>query len=50
MTNDITEKLNLLVDTLKKNLSNVRVYRVANISIDIYIIGKIQSGDLVRLS
>ncbi len=39
----------LLVSTLEKNLTDIKVYRVGTIDIDVYIVGK-NEGELVGLS
>lgn len=44
------KKFQLLVETLKANLSDIKVYRVGKISIDVYIVGKTKSDDLAGLS
>lgn len=38
-----------LVSTLEKNLTDIKVYRVGTIDIDVYIVGK-NEGELVGLS
>ncbi|WP_315787657.1 nuclease A inhibitor family protein [Fischerella sp. JS2] len=44
------KKYQKLVETIKSNLSDVQVYRVGRINIDVYIVGKTQSGNLAGLS
>ncbi|MFB2771946.1 nuclease A inhibitor family protein [Pelatocladus sp. BLCC-F211] len=44
------KKYKKLVETIKSNLSDVQVYRVGTINIDVYIVGKTQSGNLAGLS
>ncbi len=44
------KKFQTLVQTLKDNLNEIKVYRIGAIDIDVYIIGKTQSGDLAGLS
>lgn len=44
------KKYQNLVKILKDNLADIKVYRIGAIDIDIYIVGKTQSGDLVGLS
>ncbi|WP_414756646.1 nuclease A inhibitor family protein [Anabaena sp. CCY 9910] len=44
------QKFQSLVKTLKDNLTNIHVYRVGTINIDIYIIGKTPSGDLAGIT
>ncbi len=39
-----------LVETLKNNLTDIKVYRVGTTTIDVYIVGKTPSGDLAGLS
>ncbi|MEG4455900.1 nuclease A inhibitor family protein [Microcoleus sp. N9_A1] len=39
-----------LVSVLKQNLSQLQVYRVGSIEIDVYIVGVAQSGDWAGLS
>lgn len=39
----------LLVSTLEKNLTDIKVYRVGTIDIDVYIVGK-NEGELAGLS
>lgn len=47
---ETVKKFQLLVETLKSNLSDIQVYRVGTIDIDVYIVGKTSSGDLAGLS
>ncbi len=44
------KKYKKLVETIKSNLSDVQIYRVGRINIDVYIVGKTQSGNLAGLS
>ena len=44
------KKFQSLVKTLKSHLSDIKVYRIGTISIDVYIVGKTQSDDLAGLS
>ncbi|MBD2439786.1 nuclease A inhibitor family protein [Nostoc sp. FACHB-110] len=44
------QKYQLLVKTLKDTLANINVYRIGTINIDVYIVGKTSSGDLVGLA
>ncbi|WP_375466925.1 nuclease A inhibitor family protein [uncultured Nostoc sp.] len=44
------KRFQALVQTLKENLSNLQVYRLGEIEIDVYIIGQIPSGDSIGLS
>ena len=39
-----------LVETIKTNLSDIQVYRLGNVEMDTYIVGKTPSGDLAGLS
>jgi hypothetical protein len=43
------KKYQALVETLKHNLSDIKVYRVGTIDIDVYIVGKTPSGDYAGL-
>lgn len=40
------QKFQALVQTLKDNLTDIKVYRLGTIEIDVYILGKTSSGDL----
>ncbi|MCG6135131.1 MAG: nuclease A inhibitor family protein [Nostoc sp. LLA-1] len=42
-------KFKSLVKTLKDNLTDIKVYRIGTISIDVYIVGKTPSGDLAGI-
>ncbi len=44
------KKFQTLVQTLKNNLDEIKVYRIGTINIDVYILGKTPSGDLAGLS
>jgi hypothetical protein len=44
------QKYQQLVEVLKNNLSDLQVYRVGERNIDVYIIGKTQTGDLAGLA
>ncbi|MBE9005119.1 nuclease A inhibitor family protein [Fortiea sp. LEGE XX443] len=44
------QKFQSLVNTLKDNLTDIKVYRLGTINIDVYIIGKTTSGDLAGIS
>lgn len=46
----IVEKYKNLIKLLKENLTNIKVIRVGNIEIDVYIAGKTPSGDIAGLS
>ncbi len=44
------KKFKILLQTLKDNLNEIKVYRVGAINIDVYIIGKFSSEDLAGIS
>ncbi|MBU7585871.1 MAG: nuclease A inhibitor family protein [Nostoc sp. TH1S01] len=44
------QKFQALVKTLKENLTDIKVYRLGTINIDVYILGKTVSGDLAGIS
>ncbi len=44
------KKFQTLVQTLKDNLNEIKVYRIGTIDIDVYIVGKTPSGDIAGLS
>lgn len=44
------QKFQLLVKTLKDNLTDIKVYRLGMINIDVYIIGNTSSGNLAGVS
>ncbi|MBD2529365.1 nuclease A inhibitor family protein [Nostoc flagelliforme FACHB-838] len=44
------KKFQTLVQILKDNLNEIKVYRIGTIDIDVYIIGKTPSGDLAGIS
>ncbi|RCJ27276.1 nuclease [Nostoc sp. ATCC 43529] len=44
------KRFQTLVQTLKENLSNLQVYRLGEIEIDVYVIGQTPSGDSIGLS
>jgi len=46
----IASRYQALLATLKQHLSDLTVYRVGTIEIDLYIIGKTQAGNFVGLS
>lgn len=46
----MVERFQTLIETLKANLSEIQVYRVGTINIDVYIVGKTTSGDLAGLA
>lgn len=43
-------KFQALIQTLKDNLSDINVYRIGTVNIDVYICGKTPSGDLAGVS
>jgi hypothetical protein len=47
---ETVKRYQALVDTLKQNLSDIQVYRLGTVEIDVYIVGKTPSGDLAGLS
>jgi hypothetical protein len=44
------KKFQVLLQTLKDNLNEIKVYRVGTISIDVYIIGKTSDKNLAGIS
>lgn len=44
------QKYQSLIKTLKDSLTDIQVYRIGTISIDVYIVGKTSSGDLAGIS
>ncbi len=44
------KRFQILVETLKSNLSQLQVYRLGKIEIDVYIVGETPTGDLAGLS
>ncbi|BAY18131.1 sugar-non-specific nuclease inhibitor NuiA homolog [Anabaenopsis circularis NIES-21] len=44
------QKFQAMLKTLKDNLTDIQVYRLGMINIDVYIIGKTASGDLAGIS
>ena len=47
---ETVKKYQTLVKTLKDNLMDIKVYRIGIVAIDVYIVGKTPSSDLVGLS
>lgn len=47
---ETVKKYQNLVKTLKERLSDIKVYRVGTINIDVYIVGKTPLGNLAGLS
>ena len=43
------DRYTVLLDAIESNLTDVKVFRIGEIEIDIYIIGKTPDGDLVGL-
>ena len=39
-----------LVSALKQHLSNLRVYRVGEVRIDLYVVGQMKTGDVIGLA
>jgi hypothetical protein len=46
----MVQRFQNLVSVLKQNLSQLQVYRVGNIEIDVYIVGVTDGGGLAGLS
>ena len=46
---DLVDRYTNLLDSIDNNLSEVQVFRVGEVEIDIYIIGKTPTGDIVGL-
>jgi len=47
---ETVQRFHNLVSVLKQNLSQLQVYRVGNIEIDVYIVGVTDGGGLAGLS
>ncbi|AFZ27263.1 Nuclease A inhibitor-like protein [Cylindrospermum stagnale PCC 7417] len=47
---ETVNKFKNLVEVLKSNLSDIKVYRIGTISIDAYILGKTEADDLAGIS
>jgi hypothetical protein len=47
---ETVQKFQKLVQVIKANLNNIKVYRLGEIEIDVYIIGKTPTGDLAGIS
>lgn len=43
-------KFQTLLNTIKSNLNEIKVYRVGTTEVDVYIVGKTETNDLVCLS
>ena len=46
---DLVDRYTNLLDAINTNLSEVQVFRVGEVEIDIYIIGKTPTGDIIGL-
>ncbi len=46
---ELVDRYTHLLDSINNNLSEVQVFRVGEVEIDIYIIGKTPTGDIVGL-
>jgi hypothetical protein len=46
---DLVDRYTNLLDSINTNLSEVQVFRVGEVEIDIYIIGKTPTGDIIGL-
>ena len=46
----VAAKYRALVDTLKQHLSDLRVYRVGEVKIDLYVVGQMKTGELIGLA
>jgi hypothetical protein len=46
---DLVDRYTNLLDLINTNLSEVQVFRVGEVEIDIYIIGKTPTGDIIGL-
>jgi hypothetical protein len=47
---ETVKKFQTLVETLKHNLSDIKVYRLGKTDIDVYIVGKTASGEYAGIS
>lgn len=47
---ETVKRYQALVFALKQNLSDLQIYRLGTVALDVYIIGKTSSGDLAGLS
>jgi len=47
---ETSKRFQALVETLRCNLNEIKVYRLGERSIDVYIVGKTSTGDLAGLS
>jgi hypothetical protein len=46
---DLVDRYTNLLDSINNNLAEVQVFRVGEVEIDIYIIGKTPTGDIIGL-
>jgi Nuclease A inhibitor-like protein len=46
---DLVDRYTNLLDSINTNLAEVQVFRVGEVEIDIYIIGKTSTGDIIGL-
>ena len=46
----VAAKYRALVDTLKQHLSDLRVYRVGEVKIDLYVVGQMKTGNVIGLA
>jgi hypothetical protein len=44
------KRFQVIVQTLKENLSNLQVYRLGEIEIDVYVVGETPTGNLAGIS
>jgi len=44
------KRFQALVKTLKENLSDIKVYKVGDIEMDVYVVGRTSSGDFAGVS
>ena len=47
---ETVHKFQTLVQTLKANLSNLQVYRLGEVEIDVYVVGQTPTGDLAGIA
>ncbi len=46
----VAAKYRLLVDLLRQHLSDLKVYRVGEVRIDLYAVGQMQTGEVIGLT
>ena len=46
----VAAKYRLLVDLLRQHLSDLKVYRVGEVRIDLYVVGQMQTGEVIGLA